>query len=143
MNTILAAVDLSKNVNALLEQASSLAKATGAELVLATVEPNLPGSVGESASESEAAISSEFSNDVHELHDIAAKVAEQDINCRALILEGTPADQVIATANSVDADMIIIGSHGHSAIFDTLTGSASQEIIQNAERPVLLVPLKA
>lgn len=142
MKTLLAALDLSQSTDTILDQASTLAKALGAELVLVTVEPNLPGSEGATESESKEEISQEFSNDVHELHDVAKEYSERVGACRALILEGTPADQILHAAKTVGADMIIIGSHGHSAIFETLTGSASQEVVHHSKVPVLLVPFK-
>lgn len=140
MKKILAALDLEQGTENILDKASVLAKALDAELVLVTVEPNLPGSVGASPEESVEEISQEFSGDVHKLHDYAEEFKSAGLDCRALILEGTAADQILHAVETVNPDMIIIGSHGHSAIFDTLSGSASQEIIQNAKRPVLLVP---
>ncbi|MGL5938967.1 MAG: universal stress protein, partial [Waterburya sp.] len=38
--------------------------------------------------------------------------------------------------------MIVLGSHGHGAVYRTLVGSVSEGIIHKASCPVLIVPAK-
>lgn len=54
------------------------------------------------------------------------------------VVEGRPAD-VLATA-SRDADMLVLGSHGHSRVWHTVLGSVAQECVQKATCPVVVIP---
>jgi len=40
------------------------------------------------------------------------------------------------------ADMIVVGSHGHGAVYDVLIGSYSAGIIRGSELPVVVVPVR-
>ena len=46
---------------------------------------------------------------------------------------GSPAWEVLAAAKEFEADLVIVGSHGHSAIGRTILGSVSQKILTEAE----------
>ncbi len=53
---------------------------------------------------------------------------------------GSVADCVCAHAAEVDADIIVVGSHGHSALADVLLGSVTSALLHHCPRPVLVVP---
>jgi nucleotide-binding universal stress UspA family protein len=55
------------------------------------------------------------------------------------LLVGEPADEIVAFADSVDADMIVVGSRGHGVIASTILGSVSRRVLHEARRPVLIV----
>jgi nucleotide-binding universal stress UspA family protein len=46
-------------------------------------------------------------------------------------------------ANQRDARMIVVGTHGESPLRRAILGSTAHELIQIAERPVLVVHRKA
>ena len=54
------------------------------------------------------------------------------------IAEGRPSEQVCAAAE--DAELIVLGSHGHGAVHDALVGSTSQHVIRHAPCPVVVLP---
>lgn len=56
------------------------------------------------------------------------------------VLEGSPADQVLALADRVGADLIVLGARSHSAVARALLGSVAQAVSERAKVPVLLVP---
>ena len=45
-------------------------------------------------------------------------------------------------SEEIDADLIVVGSHGHSAIYDVLVGSYSAGILRKSDVPVLVVPTR-
>jgi nucleotide-binding universal stress UspA family protein len=54
-------------------------------------------------------------------------------------LPGRPAHAIADEARRWDADAIVIGSRGHGAISSMVLGSVSDEVIDLADRPVLIV----
>jgi nucleotide-binding universal stress UspA family protein len=55
------------------------------------------------------------------------------------LLRGDPVDEIVAYADTVDADLIVVGSRGHGAVASALLGSVSRGILREARRPVLVV----
>jgi nucleotide-binding universal stress UspA family protein len=54
------------------------------------------------------------------------------------VLEGDPADRILELARMRDVDLIVVGSRGLGPIAGTLLGSVSREVLQHADRPVLV-----
>ncbi len=52
-----------------------------------------------------------------------------------------PAAGIIQAAERLGADVICVGTHGHTGRFDTLLGSVAQDVVARSPRPVLVVPL--
>jgi len=142
MNTIFTAIDLSSNFESILDVAKDLARVYDAELILATVETELPGTEGAEGDEVLGELSESYGDDVHELHSLARNIAAEGIDCRAIILEGVTAIQLAHAANDMGADLIILGNHGHSLFYDTLIGGTAPGIIQIAKQKILLVPME-
>jgi nucleotide-binding universal stress UspA family protein len=53
------------------------------------------------------------------------------------------ADEVVVQADLLDADVIVVGSHGRSGFERLLLGSTADRILRKARRPVLVVPAHA
>jgi nucleotide-binding universal stress UspA family protein len=73
------------------------------------------------------------------LEDAAALAAEHGIEGRAELLEGDVVDEIVAYADVVDADLIVLGSRGHGTLASAALGSVSQGVLHEAHRPVLVV----
>jgi nucleotide-binding universal stress UspA family protein len=63
----------------------------------------------------------------------------KDIKVETKIEIGTPAQNILSTAKSWKADMIIIGSHGLEESEHLFVGSNAQKVLHGAECPVLSV----
>jgi nucleotide-binding universal stress UspA family protein len=69
-----------------------------------------------------------------------------DVTVEALGLEnvelmaeaGTPGQTICAVAASMEADVIVIGTHGRSGFRRAVTGSTSDHVVRNARCPVLV-----
>lgn len=57
------------------------------------------------------------------------------------VLDGTPADQLLALSDRVGADLIVLGAGSRSAVTRVLLGSVAQAVSERARVPVLLVPV--
>ena len=55
------------------------------------------------------------------------------------IIEGRPADVLSAAGRS--ADLLVLGSHGHSRVRHTVLGSVSEDCIRKATCPVVVIPV--
>lgn len=83
----------------------------------------------------------------HELREQHAQLAVYAARLRAggcevtpLLLQGPTIETVLAEAGRVAADLLVIGSHGHGAVYDLLVGSVSEGLVRRSDRPVLVVP---
>ncbi|WP_344978955.1 universal stress protein [Compostibacter hankyongensis] len=54
--------------------------------------------------------------------------------------EGRPTAEILNTAESWGADLIILGTHGRSGLMQLLTGSITTYIKHHSKIPVLIVP---
>ena len=75
--------------------------------------------------------------------ELGSGVHAPDIVSEVRIAEGHPAEVILEAARSIEADLIILGTHTHSRLHRALIGSVAQKVIVHADRPVLLVPIPA
>ena len=73
------------------------------------------------------------------LEEAVELAAAQSLEAKAELLRGNTAHAIVAYADSVDADLIVVGSRGHGAIAGALLGSVSSSVLRQASRPVLVV----
>src|SRR6266487_5543587 len=53
---------------------------------------------------------------------------------------GTLAEEILNQADALNADMIVMGRHGHGAMYNLLVGSTTKGVLKHSTRPMLLVP---
>ena len=53
---------------------------------------------------------------------------------------GQAGDAIVALAEEGGFDMIVMGTHGHSAIGNVVMGSVATRVLAHAKKPVLLIP---
>jgi nucleotide-binding universal stress UspA family protein len=51
-------------------------------------------------------------------------------------------ETIVEQADQTLADMIVIGSHGHGALFRMVLGSVSEGVVRQTDCPVLVVPIR-
>jgi nucleotide-binding universal stress UspA family protein len=73
------------------------------------------------------------------LDEAQARAEAVGVTGYARLLRGDPVDEIVAYADTVDADLIVVGSRGHGAVASALLGSVSRGILREARRPVLVV----
>ena len=74
--------------------------------------------------------------------EIAQALRARGIEAQGLLVMGSVVDKTLEQARRLHAEMILMGSHGHSAIYDLLVGSATESVLRHADRPVLVVPAR-
>ncbi len=137
---IICALDLSEHSKQVAAYATMYAKLTNASIVAVYAAPTLtqytgfhvpPNTidsfVGEIVSGAETAMS-EFVAQYFEGVDVQSE-----------IVVGYAAEEILALADSLQADLIIMGTHGRTGIDRILFGSVAEKVVKNSSVPVLTV----
>ncbi len=134
---ILVAYDGSDGARAALKRGIELAKALGAELSSISVEEHLPHYAA-SISEVKAAkeqIDEYFRGLTKHARDQAALAG---VELETIVKQGHEVETIVTLAREGKFDLLVIGHHGHSRIFERTMGSTAQSIVRLAPCPVLV-----
>lgn len=71
--------------------------------------------------------------------DLAASTGGKNVTIRSEVLFGSPDSRIVETAEEIEADMIILGSHGYRRWERLLLGSVSSSVVHHAPCSVLVV----
>ena len=144
MNNILAAIDFSDITPAVVDKAAEIAKCFNSKLWLIHIAAPDPDFVGYGVGpQCERDWRAKILRKEHRyLHDKALELEQNGIDVTPLLVPGATVETILKQADKLKAEMIVIGSHGHGALYKTLVGSVSEGIIRKAFCPVLIVPIK-
>ena len=141
---ILHASDFSKASGAAFQKAVELAKSNQAQLVLLHVlGPIVP--LGGAA---DGYISPQVYEDIDksaraaaakELAVLAAKAKKAGVRAKTVVRDGVAHEQIVRTARSPRADMIVIGTHGRTGLAKFFLGSVAGRVVSTATCPVMTV----
>jgi nucleotide-binding universal stress UspA family protein len=134
--TIVLALDGSEGSQKAIPVATELARQDGARIVIAHVEQDIAGKGGGPIIATEDEIQSGIRKQAEEL---SADGLETSVEVRNLMVGG-PAHAIAEIADEANADLIVAGSHGHTALAGFLLGSVTQRLLNVASCPVLVVP---
>ena len=70
---------------------------------------------------------------------VRALAEKAGVECEELIVFGRPEQSILAVAEEVGADPIVLGAEGMSGLEHALIGSVSEEVLRHANRTVLVV----
>lgn len=84
----------------------------------------------------------DYDKEMTTLNEFKARFSEAGILCEAHLLQGIPQKQILKLAESINADLIILGLINHSTLYKVFVGSVSNEVIKGTKTSVLLVPPK-
>ena len=136
---ILIATDGSDYTKAAVKKGLSLAKMLGAEAIAVYVV-DIRSFAGTSMYEmAYAYVDTMRDNGDEVLKELDKQAESMGIKIKTLKREGVPADEIISLAEETDADLIVIGSLGLSALEKLLLGSVAEKVIRHAPCPVLVV----
>ena len=136
-HTILVGLDGSPREPAVLEEAVAIAKADGATLHLCramTIPLSIPAAVWTLQGD-------DFSNFLVEHGEAelrtSAEAIPEKMRGKAIARIGQPADVICALAKELEADLVVIGSHGYEGI-DRLLGTTAAKVVNRAPCSVLV-----
>ena len=142
VRTILVPIDFSPNAEAVLDWAAHLAEEHQSKLVLlhayhlpvdfqqlegAYLPPDFWTQVKSDASQN--------------LDRYAADLRGRGLSVETVVREGYPASVIEEEARDRHADLIVIGTRGHTGLKHLLLGSVAERVVQKAPCPVLTVKM--
>jgi nucleotide-binding universal stress UspA family protein len=66
-------------------------------------------------------------------------IADEGLRTEKLIREGDPATMILDVACEMDADLIVLGTHGRRGLSRFFFGSVAEQVVRKADCPVLTV----
>jgi nucleotide-binding universal stress UspA family protein len=143
MKTILVPVDFSRGSRRVTAAAVQLARAVGARLVLLHAVPPPPviaTDVAPLAAPTLLVMDDAQDAAGRELRKLQRRLTTREVPVETICPKGFPVRQIISHARKVSADYIVIGSHGHTAVFEVVVGSTTRGVLKRAACPVVVVP---
>ncbi len=59
----------------------------------------------------------------------------------AIVAVGNPVLKILETADKVNADVIVLGTHSKGALEHAFLGSVAEKVLQKSQRPTFVIPL--
>ncbi len=142
MKTILAPVDFSGVSESVIGQATELAEALKAKVVLLNVlqPPVITSEYGPFLESISEIVMVGEKAAAKQLMRLQERLTTRGIETSILQFAGAPVPNILKQAEKVGADYIVMGSHGHTAFYDLLVGSTTHGVLRKSPCPVIIVP---
>jgi nucleotide-binding universal stress UspA family protein len=139
-STILCPVDFSDYSFRTLRYATGLARHLGAHVaVLHVANPLLVQAAA--AAYDVAAMNRDTARELRALADaVSRESGAVAAEIRTTSRVGDPATEIVKYGEEVDADLIVMGTHGRSGYRRTFFGSVTEQVLRRSSVPVLAVP---
>ena len=135
MSEIVVGYDGSDTSNGALDEAIALAKGLGDSVVI--VFGYAPGGYGGGEVRAQREAVEELGEQVTSKGVEQAKAA--GVECEVELINEHPHEALMTVAGKRDARMIVVGSHGESAIKGAVLGSTPYKLVHTSKTPVLVV----
>lgn len=147
VSRLLVAVDEDPEHSCGLQLAGQIARRSGAELYLLNVVPRLSSLKGEEGAASKllpgatrALLEIEQGEALTMLDERAAPLREKGVRTAILVERGDPAEEIAKKAKDLDAQIIVLSSHGKHGMDAFWAGSVAPRVPTLTDLPLLLVP---
>lgn len=144
MKNILVPLDLSPAAVQVCNAACDLARDVGGRLILLHVVQPPPVMMSEvyafDASQLTEMSSAAEQAAARSLRALDRHCAKRKVKATTVQRTGAPVAAILTKAASSRAAYIVMGSHGHGAIYDLLVGSTTHGVLMKATCPVVVVP---
>ncbi len=133
---VLCPIDFSEHSLAALEVALKIVQQNDAALYLLNVAPMPAGAAGFQPVPMDAYPIVE-KDKREQLEKLAQQRIPAAVRCKTLVTSGDPAEQVLETARDLDADLIVMGTHGRKGLSHLVLGSVAERVVRESPIPVL------
>lgn len=139
---LLVPIDFSDVSNLVIAEAMQLAGAFHAKIWLIYIAEPEPAFVGYEAGPK--TVREEVAHEYHEEHkkiqSHASVLRDTGVDAEALLVQGGIVDSIVGQAEKLDAAMIVMGSHGRTALKRVVMGSIAEGVLRCAPCAVHIVP---
>lgn len=135
IRTVLHPTDFSERSDNALQLACALARDYEARLVIVHVEATPTIVYGEGVVPPDPEIL--FQQAKEKLDRL--RVADANLRVERRFEEGDPASVILRVAGEINADLIVLGTHGRTGLARLLMGSVAEQVVRKASCPVLTV----
>ena len=143
MNTIVALVDFSDLTFKVLKQVHVLAEGLQSHVVLLHVVPREPVVLDfglASTTLTRKPNPEEIEQDNQQLQDLCKSLTGGGVKASAQQLQASHVDDILKECRRLNADLIVVGSHHHGALYDLIIGGVTKDVLKQAFCPVLVIP---
>jgi nucleotide-binding universal stress UspA family protein len=147
MKTLLAAVDFSDASETVLALTAKLASRLGARVILLhVIEPvatYVPVGVAMDVIETAPPriVEEDTQTQLAQVKHLAQPLIDAGIAVDPQVVVGLSADEIISQAAAGGAELILLGSHGHGALYHLFAGSVVTGVLKRSAIPVVVVPI--
>lgn len=147
-DVVVAAIDLHGGSDLVLQRALENAVLHGAELhVLTVAEPNfgrvkIPDEIDDPSLSGVDKHKLKQFVDAHVARWKKANPAAADVKVTIHVESGVPAEVIVAYAATVNADLVVMATHGRTGIRHLVLGSCAERVVRSAGCPVMVVRAK-
>ena len=152
MKNILVSVDFDKKTRSLLDNALPLAEKFNSKIwILHTEIPDhftaipVPGmsdyEIGPQYNINVISRTEELKDEHKIVQGYVEELMNKGILAEELLIEEPTVKMILDEAAKINIDLIIIGSHKHSFIYNALFGDTSSDLIKKSNIPLLVIPL--
>jgi nucleotide-binding universal stress UspA family protein len=144
MKAILVPVDFSDATPGVVETAKQMATAFGGRIVLLHVIEPEPDFVGFEPGPPvvHATVARDYKLEELQIENLKKVLAASGFDAIALQTQGSTAEKILQEAVVQEAGLIVMGSHGHGALYELLVGSVTTGVLKDARCPVVIVPAR-
>lgn len=124
---ILVPIDFSPVSEAVIALASEEARASNGRLHLIHVSRR---------SESLSA----FDREKQDMEALVAECRREGIQVESEVTHGDPCEEVLSAIERLKPALVVVGSHGHGAVYGLVAGSVAEALLRKSTCPVLVAP---
>jgi universal stress protein A len=139
IKTILVPLDFSSFSRQALASAIPLAQKFGAKLVLVHVYQPVAYPDAFAMSPAYAALDARLHEELKDTFGPLAQGQNALLSVETIVRIGRSCEEIVNAAKSVNADIIVIATHGHTGLKHVLLGSTTELVVRHADCPVLVV----
>jgi nucleotide-binding universal stress UspA family protein len=140
---ILCPIDFSDHARRALDHAMAIARWHKATVTVLHVFAPMPAAavgLGPMGLEPAVLAPVDYEQLLAETKAFAASEAASGVPVEARVRGGVPAAEILDEATSLQADLLVIGTHGRSGFERALLGSVAEKVLRKARCPVMTVP---
>jgi nucleotide-binding universal stress UspA family protein len=142
MKNIFVSIDFHDKTTLLIDYALQLANAFNSKIWLIHVAAPDPDFVGYEVGPQY--IRDNRAEELKDEHKLLIKyrdlVNKHGIDVEALLIQGSTIESILEESKKLDIDLIVMGQHNHSFLYNLFHESVSNNVIQESKIPIFLIP---